>query len=124
MAGGFYYSDGVAVSEDGSYLLVVETDALRVVKVWLTGDKVRGAEGAHAHSVRLCLHEETAGRLRAAVSEPHTDGVHACWLALPCQAGSREVLVGSLPGLPAGLSKSDDGNFWVSMTVPNPPYSK
>lgn len=40
VASGFYYSDGVAVAEDGSYLLVVETDALRVVKLWLTGDKV------------------------------------------------------------------------------------
>lgn len=40
VASGFYYSDGIAVSEDGSYLLVVETDALRVVKLWLTGDKV------------------------------------------------------------------------------------
>jgi sugar lactone lactonase YvrE len=42
VASGFYYSDGVALSEDGSYLLVVETDALRVMKVWLAGDKVRG----------------------------------------------------------------------------------
>lgn len=40
MASGFYYSDGVAVADDGSYLLVVETDTLRVVKLWLTGDKV------------------------------------------------------------------------------------
>lgn len=40
VASGFHYCDGVAVSEDGSYLLVVETDALRVVKVWLSGDKV------------------------------------------------------------------------------------
>jgi sugar lactone lactonase YvrE len=47
VASGFYYSDGIAVSEDGSYLLVVETDALRVVKLWLTGDKV-------PHSVLVC----------------------------------------------------------------------
>jgi sugar lactone lactonase YvrE len=40
VASGFFYSDGVALSEDGGYLLVVETDALRVVKVWLAGDKV------------------------------------------------------------------------------------
>jgi sugar lactone lactonase YvrE len=40
VASGFYYSDGVALSDDGSYLLVVETDALRVMKVWLAGDKV------------------------------------------------------------------------------------
>lgn len=42
VASGFYYSDGVALSDDGSYLLVVETDALRVVKVWLQGSKVGG----------------------------------------------------------------------------------
>lgn len=40
VASGFYYSDGIAVSDDGSYLLVVETDALRVIKLWLTGAKV------------------------------------------------------------------------------------
>jgi hypothetical protein len=40
VASGLYYPDGVVVSDDGSYLLVVETDALRVVKLWLTGDKV------------------------------------------------------------------------------------
>jgi hypothetical protein len=45
-------------------------------------------------------------------------------LLLLLQAGQREVLVGSLPGLPAGLSKASDGNYWVSMTVPVPPYSK
>ncbi|KAF6262586.1 hypothetical protein COO60DRAFT_598507 [Scenedesmus sp. NREL 46B-D3] len=78
VASGFYYADGVALSEDGSFLLVVETDALRVVKVWLAGGK----------------------------------------------AGQREVLVAALPGLPAGLSKASDGNFWVSMTVPVPPYSR
>jgi hypothetical protein len=41
VASGFFYSDGLAVSADGSYLLVVETDALRVTKVWLSGEKVR-----------------------------------------------------------------------------------
>ena len=44
VASGFYYSDGVAVSDDGSYLLVVETDALRVIKLWLTGAKVCPAQ--------------------------------------------------------------------------------
>ncbi|WIA17796.1 hypothetical protein OEZ85_009308 [Tetradesmus obliquus] len=78
VASGFYYSDGVLLADDSSHLLVVETDALRVMKVWLAGDK----------------------------------------------AGQREVLVGSLPGLPAGLSRASDGNYWVSMTVPVPPISK
>lgn len=50
VASGFYYSDGIAVADDGSYLLVVETDALRVNKLWLTGDKV----GSHMPTIH-CL---------------------------------------------------------------------
>lgn len=48
----------------------------------------------------------------------------ACANDAMLQAGTKEILVDSLPGLPAGLSKAEDGNFWVSMTVPVPPYSK
>lgn len=40
------------------------------------------------------------------------------------QAGTREVIIHSLPGLPAGVSKASDGNFWLSMTVPLPPVTK
>jgi hypothetical protein len=40
------------------------------------------------------------------------------------QAGQRELLVHSLPGMPAGLSKASDGNYWLSMTTPLPPVVK
>jgi sugar lactone lactonase YvrE len=35
------YPDGVALSPDESYMLMVETDRIRVLKFWLEGDKVR-----------------------------------------------------------------------------------
>lgn len=61
VASGFFYSDGIAVSDDGSYLLVVETDALRVIKLWLTGAKVCAAYGsalwASQVSVGACMHD-------------------------------------------------------------------
>lgn len=40
LARGFFYSNGIAVSEDGSYLVLSETDRLRLLKIWLKGAKV------------------------------------------------------------------------------------
>jgi len=37
---GFYYANGVALSRDGSYVVMAETDQLRVHKIWLRGPKV------------------------------------------------------------------------------------
>lgn len=45
LAKGFFYSNGIAVSADDSYLVISETDRLRLVKFWLKGPKVGGAEG-------------------------------------------------------------------------------
>ena len=36
----FLFPNGVAVSADGSYLLMVETGAARIWKLWLQGAKV------------------------------------------------------------------------------------
>lgn len=36
----FWYSNGVAISEDESFLVISETDRLRLVKYWLKGPKV------------------------------------------------------------------------------------
>jgi sugar lactone lactonase YvrE len=41
IAKGFYYSNGVAVSENDDFLVISETDRLRLVKYWLKGPKVR-----------------------------------------------------------------------------------
>ena len=40
LASGFFFANGVALSEDESYVLVVETSAICVSRVWLTGPKV------------------------------------------------------------------------------------
>jgi sugar lactone lactonase YvrE len=37
---GFYYANGVALSADESFLVLVETDRIRAHKVWLKGPKV------------------------------------------------------------------------------------
>jgi sugar lactone lactonase YvrE len=42
LAKGFYYANGVALAEDESYLVMAETNRIRVHKFWLKGDKVRG----------------------------------------------------------------------------------
>ena len=40
VAGGFLFPNGVAVSPDGGYLIMAETGANRLWKVWLQGAKV------------------------------------------------------------------------------------
>jgi hypothetical protein len=51
---GFHYANGVALSPDEDYLILVETDRIRLLRHWLKGPKVR----AHcARIVRaLCAH--------------------------------------------------------------------
>jgi hypothetical protein len=46
-------------------------------------------------------------------------------ISLVClQAGTLEVLVDALPGLPDGISRSSDGNFWVPLVAKPPAASK
>lgn len=40
LAKDFYYANGVALSADESYLVMVETDRIRTIKFWLKGEKV------------------------------------------------------------------------------------
>jgi sugar lactone lactonase YvrE len=40
LAAGFYYSNGVALSPGGDYLMLVETNRIRVHRHWLKGPKV------------------------------------------------------------------------------------
>lgn len=42
---GFYYANGVALSPDESYVVMAETDMVRVHKVWVKGPKVRPCTG-------------------------------------------------------------------------------
>lgn len=41
LAKGFYYANGVALGPGGDYLLMVETNRIRVHRHWLKGPKVR-----------------------------------------------------------------------------------
>jgi len=40
IAGGLYYSNGVALAPDDSYVLVTETATLKVLRYWLQGPRV------------------------------------------------------------------------------------
>ena len=40
------------------------------------------------------------------------------------QKGQTEVWISSLPGFPDGISRSEDGNYWVAMAGPNQPFVK
>eukprot|EP00775_Hariotina_reticulata_P004860 gene4860-5105_t len=44
LARDFWYSNGIAVSEDDSFLVISETDRLRLIKYWLKGPKAGKAE--------------------------------------------------------------------------------
>lgn len=47
LAKGLWFANGVAISADGSFVAVAETNRFRVMRHWLTGPKVRGtAAGA------------------------------------------------------------------------------
>jgi sugar lactone lactonase YvrE len=39
LARDFWYSNGIAVAEDDSFLVISETDRLRLIKYWLKGPK-------------------------------------------------------------------------------------
>ncbi|GBF92278.1 strictosidine synthase [Raphidocelis subcapitata] len=75
---GFYYGNGVALSKDGSFLLMVETNRIRVHRYWIKGPK----------------------------------------------AGTSEVVIDRLPGVPDGVSRAADGSFWLAMLSPVPPIAK
>lgn len=38
---GFYYANGVALSPDEDFVIMAETDRLRVHKIWVKGPQVR-----------------------------------------------------------------------------------
>jgi len=69
------FANGVALAEDGSYVLVAETNHLRILKHWLHG---------------------------------------------PLK-GKTEVFIDKLPGLPDGVSRASNGDFWVAIISPASP---
>jgi len=66
------FANGIALSDDESFLLVAETGAYRILKHWLRGP----------------------------------------------DAGSTEVLIDNLPGLPDNINNGSDGRFWIGFVAP------
>lgn len=62
----FYFANGVALAADESYVLVAETDRIRINKIWLTGSKVRSGR-THAPAGPPLHHAFPDDRMRAAV---------------------------------------------------------
>ncbi len=69
---GLYYANGVAISADESFLLVVETTKYRIRRLWLSGPR----------------------------------------------QGEDEVFIDNLPGFPDGISRGEDGVFWLALMNP------
>lgn len=72
LLGDLYFANGVAVSPDNTFVLVAETTAYRIRKLWLAGEK----------------------------------------------AGTSEVILDNLPGLPDGISRGSNGRYWVPLVMP------
>ena len=51
------------------------------------------------------------------VNETTAYRVHRYWLRGP-RAGQADVLVDNLPGLPDGISRGDDGRYWIALYSP------
>jgi hypothetical protein len=75
LADGLHFANGVALSEDESFVVVAETGAYRLTRIWLTGAK----------------------------------------------AGTRDVLIDNLPGIPDNMASGSRGRFWVALATPRDP---
>jgi sugar lactone lactonase YvrE len=75
IAGNMWFSNGVALNEDGMFVAVAETTSMRVRRVYIAGPK----------------------------------------------AGTVDTLIDRLPGFPDGVTRGDDGNFWVCIVAPPAP---
>jgi sugar lactone lactonase YvrE len=72
LADDLFFANGVAVSDDQSFVLVNESFSYQIIRIWLTGEK----------------------------------------------AGSREVFINKLPGIPDGIARDQDGSFWLALYSP------
>ncbi len=63
-----HFANGVAISEDQSFVLINESSRYRVIRYWISGEK----------------------------------------------AGTSEIFIDGLDGIPDGISRANDGNFWVA----------
>lgn len=83
-----YFANGVAVSPDQSFVLVVETGNYCVDRVWLN-----------------------KGPTQVAYIESRT------WIGGP-KYGTSEIFIDNLPGFPDGISSNGKGEFWLALVTP------
>ena len=83
-----YFANGVAVSPDQSFLLVVETGAYRVQRVWLNKSPTQ------------------AGQVQSKTSSGGP------------QYGKSEIFIDNLPGFPDGISSNGRDKFWLALVNP------
>ncbi len=83
-----YFANGVAVSPDQSFLLVVETGAYRVHRVWLN-----------------------KGPTQVVYVQSKT------WPGGP-KYGTSEIFIDNLPGFPDGISSNGRDKFWLALVNP------
>jgi sugar lactone lactonase YvrE len=136
LARGLRYANGIALPRDESFLAVVETDRLRVVRVPLlvpgTPTSGKGASGkggiAGSRGAGAVLHPGSA-RVGTEGQAPGAPALAADDVELSPElaaAGARAtVLIQNLPAGPDGLATSEDGDaFWLSMVAKIPPVAK
>jgi sugar lactone lactonase YvrE len=83
-----YFANGVAVSPDQSFLLVVETGAYRVRRVWLNKGPTQ------------VVYEQT----KTSPGDP--------------KDGTSEIFIDNLPGFPDGISSNRLNKFWLALVNP------
>ena len=85
------FANGVAVSPDQSFVLVVETGKYRVHRVWLN-----------------------RGPTEVIVVQSPT------WIGGP-KYGRSEIFIDNLPGFPDGISSNGKDKFWLALVTPRDP---
>jgi sugar lactone lactonase YvrE len=75
---GLHFANGVALAPDGSFLLVTETQAYRITRLWLEGPR----------------------------------------------AGTSEIFVASLPGMPDNIRSNGRDTFWLALWQPRSPLQE
>jgi hypothetical protein len=126
LAKGFYYANGVALAPNGEYLMMVETNRIRVHRHWLKGPKVGGSFGWDGKGHCWPAAPPSRGPAARARSLVPQERPRSCVppSRAPAQAGTTEVAIDHLPGVPDGVSRASDGNFWVAVLTPVPPIAK
>ena len=108
IAGNMWFPNGAALSADGSFVAVAETTSMRVRRVYVAGPKVCRAAWLPSWSMFMAAARLCRQRVR------HAKHVHAK-IGIPVlQAGTVDTLIDRLPGFPDGVSRAEDGSFWVS----------